>query len=110
MKEIIDLIQSMGVVEDAACQCSNCKEGTFCGKHDKAFWELYDQLKEKADRWEKQEKITIKGWVWDHVKLRDIFHWRFNELEFKDKIWHNRKTYKGSQPIEIIVRSPDKEE
>jgi predicted RNA-binding Zn-ribbon protein involved in translation (DUF1610 family) len=46
MKKVIEAIENMIAVEEAAHHCPDCGVGAFCVKHDKAFWNFWGQVKE----------------------------------------------------------------
>ncbi len=45
MKRIIEAIENMVSVEEAAHHCPKCAPGAFCVKHDEAFWSFWGQVK-----------------------------------------------------------------
>lgn len=45
MDKVINLIERMVAVEEAAQRCSNCAPGVFCVKHDEAFWHFWGEVK-----------------------------------------------------------------
>ena len=45
MDKIIEAIENMVSVEEAAHHCPKCAPGAFCVKHDEAFWSFWGQVK-----------------------------------------------------------------
>jgi len=45
MNKVIEAIQNMVSVEEAAQRCPDCCVGAFCSNHDIAFWDFWKEAK-----------------------------------------------------------------
>jgi len=71
--KVIEGIENMIRVEDAAQHCPDCAVGEFCLKHDKAFWQFWGEVKSHLSQSSKPPKKPIPP--------------RYDKTYFKGKEW-----------------------